>query len=87
MNAVSMDNLWAYLQGLALTANNRQWLAEKLVSVKEPISRTKSDGKIHIGNVKLPTDKFVGKYDFSEEDEDRMRWEYLSEKYQLDWKK
>ena len=34
MNAVSMDNLWSYLQGLSLTASNRKWLAEKLV---EPI--------------------------------------------------
>lgn len=26
-----MNNLWAYLQGLALTTSNRQWLANKLV--------------------------------------------------------
>lgn len=31
MNAVSMNNLWSYLQGLSLTANNRKWLAEKLI--------------------------------------------------------
>ena len=36
MNAVSMNNLWSYLQGLSLTASNRKWLAEKLtVPVKE----------------------------------------------------
>ena len=35
MNAVSMNNLWTYLQGLCLTACNRQWLAERLV---EPVS-------------------------------------------------
>ena len=34
MNAVSMNNLWSYLQGLSLTASNRKWLAEKLI---EPI--------------------------------------------------
>jgi len=31
MNTVSMNNLWNYLQGLSLTANNRRWLAERLV--------------------------------------------------------
>ena len=35
MNAVSMNNLWAYLQGLSLTDSNRKWLAERLV---EPVS-------------------------------------------------
>jgi hypothetical protein len=36
MNAVSMNNLWSYLQGLSLTASNRKWLAEKLIApVKE----------------------------------------------------
>lgn len=29
MNAISMSNLWTYLQGLSLTADNWQWLAEK----------------------------------------------------------
>ena len=32
MNAVSMNNLWSYLQGLSLTASNRKWLAEKLTA-------------------------------------------------------
>ena len=31
MNAVSMNNLWAYIQGLSLTASNRKWLAQKLI--------------------------------------------------------
>lgn len=30
MNAVSMNNLWSYIQGLSLTASNRKWLAERL---------------------------------------------------------
>ena len=30
MNAVSLRNLWSYLEGLSLTANNRKWLAERL---------------------------------------------------------
>lgn len=29
MNAVSMNNLWTYLQGLALTKDNWNWLAIK----------------------------------------------------------
>lgn len=38
MNAVSMNNLWSYLQGLSLTASNRKWLAEKLIEpVKEQV--------------------------------------------------
>ena len=32
MNAVSLNNLWSYLQGLSLTASNRKWLAEKLIA-------------------------------------------------------
>ena len=39
MNAVSMNNLWSYLQGLSLTASNRKWLAEKLV---EPVNEQAS---------------------------------------------
>lgn len=31
MNAVSLNNLWSYLQGLSLTASNRRWLGEKLI--------------------------------------------------------
>ena len=30
MNTSSLNNLWGYLQGLSLTANNQRWLAEKL---------------------------------------------------------
>jgi len=35
MNAVSMNNLWNYLQGLSLTASNRKWLAERLVEPEQ----------------------------------------------------
>ena len=37
MNAVSMNNLWIYLQGLSLTASNRKWLADRLT---EPATAT-----------------------------------------------
>jgi hypothetical protein len=31
MNAISLNNLWSYIQGLSLTANNRRWLADRLI--------------------------------------------------------
>ena len=31
MNAVSLNNLWSYLQGLSLTRSNQRWLGEKLI--------------------------------------------------------
>jgi len=30
MNTISLNNLWVYLQGLTLTANNKKWLADHL---------------------------------------------------------
>lgn len=30
MNAISLNNLWTYLQGLTLTASNKRWLADHL---------------------------------------------------------
>lgn len=38
MNAVSMNNLWIYLQGLPLTDDNRKWLAARLV---EPTAKSR----------------------------------------------
>ncbi len=31
MNAVSLNNLWTYLQGLSLSASNQRWLGERLI--------------------------------------------------------
>ncbi|MBR3522585.1 MAG: hypothetical protein IKN75_08745 [Prevotella sp.] len=31
MNAVSLNNLWNYLQGLSLSASNQRWLGERLI--------------------------------------------------------
>lgn len=31
MNAVSLNNLWSYLQGLALSSSNQRWLGERLI--------------------------------------------------------
>ena len=35
MNAISMNNLWSYLQGLSLTASNQRWLASHLMEAAE----------------------------------------------------
>ena len=35
MNAISLNNLWSYLQGLSLTANNQRWLANHLIEAAE----------------------------------------------------
>lgn len=31
MNAVSLNHLWSYLQGLSLTSSNQRWLGERLI--------------------------------------------------------
>lgn len=31
MNAITLNNLWGYLQGLSLTASNQRWLGERLI--------------------------------------------------------
>ncbi len=31
MNEISLNNLWAYLQSLSLTASNQRWLGERLI--------------------------------------------------------
>lgn len=36
MTALAIDKLWSFLQSLSLTANNKRWLAERLMeSAKE----------------------------------------------------
>lgn len=42
MNAISMNNLWNYLQGLSLSASNRLWLAERLMN---PIEKTADENE------------------------------------------
>ena len=44
MNAVSLNNLWSYIQGLSLTANNRRWLAERLIET--PADTIMNDNEI-----------------------------------------
>ena len=35
MTTFALTNLWAYLQGLSLSQNDREWLAKKLIMPKE----------------------------------------------------
>ena len=35
MTSFALNNLWAYLQGLSLSQNDREWLANKLIMPKE----------------------------------------------------
>ena len=36
MNAISLNNLWSYLQGLSLSMDNQRWLADHLLEkIKE----------------------------------------------------
>ena len=35
MTTFALNNLWAYLQGLSLSQNDREWLANKLIMPKE----------------------------------------------------
>lgn len=40
MNAVSLNNLWSYLQGLSLSASNQRWLGEKLIEASTVYTAT-----------------------------------------------
>ena len=41
MNAISLNNLWNYLQGLSLSASNQRWLGERLLEASTA-AKTKS---------------------------------------------
>ena len=43
MNAVSLNNLWSYLQGLSLTASNQRWLGERLIEASTAAKATSAD--------------------------------------------
>ena len=43
MNAVSLNNLWSYLQGLSLTASNQRWLANHLIEATENTENQKKE--------------------------------------------
>ena len=39
MNAISLNHLWSYLQGLSLTANNQRWLGERLIEAADNVEK------------------------------------------------
>lgn len=43
MNAISMNNLWSYLQGLSLTASNQRWLGKRLIEASASRSETEEE--------------------------------------------
>ena len=90
MNAVSMNNLWNYLQGLSLTASNQRWLAERLLessekeSVVEGIPRKKlvfpkigKDFKVSQEVLDMVCGTLPEDFDFDKEIE--MMWEELAQ--------
>ena len=42
MNAISLNNLWSYLQGLSLSASNQRWLGERLIETSNATKKSKS---------------------------------------------
>ena len=54
MNTISLNNLWTYLQGLSLSANNRRWLANHLMEAAE--SEDKERQKRELVFPKIPKD-------------------------------
>ena len=54
MNAISLNNLWSYLQGLSLTANNKRWLASHLIETAEQVE--KASHKSELVFPKIPKD-------------------------------
>ena len=49
MNTVAMNNLWTYLQGLSLTAENKKWLSERLIEPKAVDMPVMTDEEIKEG--------------------------------------
>lgn len=43
MNAMSLNNLWSYLEGLSLSASNQRWLGERLIEASTTQATTKDE--------------------------------------------
>ena len=46
MTTFALNNLWAYLQGLSLSQNDREWLANKLIMPKETVSSDDDNARL-----------------------------------------
>lgn len=77
MNTASRNNLWNYLQGLSLSAADRNWLAEKLVS-NPPATNKKPASTVKHGYKFSPTVKeLMGSVHIDPKDienDDRLRY-------------
>ena len=58
MNAISLNHLWSYLQGLSLTASNQRWLANHLIEAAERTERKTQEEKLVFP--KIPKDYIEG---------------------------
>lgn len=85
MNLVSMNNLWNYLKGLSMSAQNRQWLAERLLeSSIDPTSISKADTTITEKDLVVSTEvkALVKGFELPEAfDAEEAKKNYLMEKY------
>ena len=90
MNALSLNNLWNYLQGLSLTASNQRWLAERLLesSEKEKVAEETSRKKLVFPKIEKDfkvsqevLDMVCGTLpeDFNLEKETELMWEEMAQ--------
>ena len=54
MDTISLNNLWSYLQGLSLSANNKRWLASHLIETAGQVK--KKSRKSELVFPKIPKD-------------------------------
>ena len=48
MNAVSLNNLWSYLQGLSLSASNQRWLGERVIEASAAHTTAANDEELKL---------------------------------------
>ncbi len=46
MTSFALNNLWTYLQGLSLSQNDREWLANKLIMPRETVSSAEDNARL-----------------------------------------
>lgn len=51
MTTLALNNLWAYLQGLSLSQNDREWLANKLILPVEKSESSDERLKTFLSNI------------------------------------
>ena len=46
MTTFALNNLWTYLQGLSISQNDREWLANKLIMPKKTVSSVDDNARL-----------------------------------------